>query len=286
MPDVLIPVGNQSSLEHARLKYLEQPDGSHAMAVAVLSSSGGSPVDREIVISTYRARNNGTGYSTGDVITATRVLDVSGSSATQVGSTVWYNESTSATLGAAPTAGHLEIVGQPGLTDAQLRAAPVASTGFAAIGTGTFTRPADTTTYASGDLIANSTTAGSVVPLQVAAARVAAGSFGINRIRMRKTGNGVANALFRVHLFSAAPTVANGDNGVLLTSGSANYIGSVDVDMTRVNVFNDGAAAQADCGFVVALASGQNIWALIEARGAYAPGNAEQFAVLAEVVQN
>jgi hypothetical protein len=36
----------------------------------------------------------------------------------------------------------------------------------------------------------------------------------------------------------------------------------------------------------VALASGQTVWALIEARGAYAPASGETFAVTLEVAQN
>lgn len=158
--------------------------------------------------------------------------------------------------------------------------------GFAAIPTQTFTRPADTTTYAAGDLIANSTTAGSVVPVAISVARVAAGSFLINRVRLSKSSTGVTGASFRVHLFNAQPAVANGDNGALLTSGRASYIGRVDLDMTAATIFNDGCAATADAGFLVALASGQTVWALIEARGAYAPASGETFALTLEVAQN
>jgi hypothetical protein len=158
--------------------------------------------------------------------------------------------------------------------------------GFAAIPSASFNRPADTTAYASGDLIANSTTAGSVTPLSISVARVAAGSFLINRVRLSKNGTGVTGASFRVHLFNVAPTVANGDNAALLTSGRAGYIGRVDFDMTAATIFNDGNAATADAGFLVALASGQTVWALIEARGAYAPASGETFALTLEVAQN
>lgn len=163
---------------------------------------------------------------------------------------------------------------------------PAAVSGYAALAAATFTRPADTTAYASGDLVANSTTAGSVTPLQLTAARVAAGSFLINRVRLRKSGTGTTGASFRVHLFNAAPTVANGDNGVLSMTGSASYIGRVDLDLSASSPFSDGAAAQADANMLVALASGQSIWALIEARGAYTPASGETFQVLAEVAQN
>jgi hypothetical protein len=158
--------------------------------------------------------------------------------------------------------------------------------GFAAIPTQAFNRPANTTAYASGDLIADNVTAGSVTPLAISVARVAAGSFLINRVRLSKSSTGVTGASFRVHLFNVAPTVANGDNGALLTSGRAGYIGRVDFDMTGATIFNDGCAGTADAGFLVALASGQTVWALIEARGAYAPASGETFAVTLEVAQN
>lgn len=155
--------------------------------------------------------------------------------------------------------------------------------------TGTFTRPADTTAYASGDLVANSTTAGSAVAMTLTPARVAAGSFMIRRLQLRKSGTGVTGASFRVHLFRAAPaTITNGDNGVFSVSGAADYIGAFDVTVDRA--FTDGA-----CGFgvpvvgpdmTVKLASGQTIRALIEARGAYTPISAEVFTVTLDTLQN
>lgn len=86
---------------------------------------GGSSVDREIVVSTFRAVAAATGYSIGNTITATRVLDVSGPTVAQVGGTVWFNETTGLELVSAPSAANLELVGATGLTDAQLRATPV-----------------------------------------------------------------------------------------------------------------------------------------------------------------
>ena len=67
-----------------------------------------------------------------------------------------------------------------------------------------FTRPNDTTAYASGDLVANSTTAGSVVPLQIDLGNVAAVGHGITRItraRLTKSGTSPTNANFRIHLY-------------------------------------------------------------------------------------
>lgn len=154
-----------------------------------------------------------------------------------------------------------------------------------------FTRPADTTAYALGDLVANSTTAGSVTPLSWTAARVAAGSFLVRRARAKKSGTSVTNASFRLHLYSASPTCTNGDNGAWLTTVSG-YLASIDLDMSSSNgrVFSDAAAVNgtpnvgSDLG--VKLASGQTMYGLLECRAAYTPGNAEVFTVELELLQN
>lgn len=185
-------------------------------------------------------------------------------------------------------------VTSPGVAGTQAQAVqgvpggvPVPVVGFQAIPTAPFNRPADTTAYAVGDLVANSTTAGSVAPMQLTAARVAAGSFILRRLRLRKSTASLANASFRVHLFNAAPTVANGDNGALSMTGAASYIGAVDITMTQGftdGAFGDGGITAPE--FNIALASGQAIFALLEARAAYAPGLSETFALTAEVLQN
>jgi hypothetical protein len=152
----------------------------------------------------------------------------------------------------------------------------------------TLTRPADTTAYASGDLVANSTTAGSVTPLTLTVANVSGGSFILRSCSLRKSTTSTTNASFRLHLYRSAPTVANGDNGAWSTSGVANYLGAVDITIDRA--LTDGAI-----GFGVPLvgaeksiklASGTDIRALVEARGAYTPGSAETFTAACEVWPN
>lgn len=164
----------------------------------------------------------------------------------------------------------------------------VFSTGGATVvNSANFPRPADTTAYASGDLVANSTVAGSVAPMSIAAARVAAGSGIVRRLLMRKSTVSLTNASFRVHLFSVAPTVANGDNGALSMTGVAGYIGKVDITMDQA--FTDGAFGASDItmgDLQFKLPSGTVLYALIEARAAYTPGNAEVFTLHAEVLQD
>lgn len=148
-------------------------------------------------------------------------------------------------------------------------------------------RPANTTAYATGQLVADNVTAGSVTPFSLTAARVAAGSGVIRKVRLTKTSTGIANAAFRVHFFSAAPTVTNGDGGTFLPNGVANYLGSADITMDRA--LSDGAWGASDVGMTdisFKLSSGTTVYALIEARAAYTPTSAETFTVIVEALQD
>ncbi|HEX8415643.1 MAG TPA: hypothetical protein VF637_17450, partial [Sphingomicrobium sp.] len=89
----------------------------------------------------------------------------------------------------------------------------------------TFTRPADAAAYLVGDLIANSTTAGSVAPMQFAAARINAGTGNIRRARILSSAVTDANQQLRLHLFRNAPTSTVGDNGVF--AGSMNGVAAL-----------------------------------------------------------
>lgn len=164
-------------------------------------------------------------------------------------------------------------------------AVPTVAAGFGAVASANFTRPADTTAYTSGDLVANSTTAGSVVPLSFAdAVRAEGGVSRIERVRLRKSGTSLTNASFRVHLYSASPTVTNGDNGAFLTPIS-DYIGAFDVIMDRA--FSNGAGGAGvpinGPAATFTVPSGTSLFALIEARANYTPANAEVFTCIAEL---
>lgn len=152
--------------------------------------------------------------------------------------------------------------------------------------TAVFVRPADTTAYAIGDLVANSTTAGSVVPLDLPVSRTDSGSVSIERVKLRKSGVSTTNASFRVHLFSAAPTPTVGDNAAFGTSGSNSYLGSTDVVVSQA--FSDGACGFSDANFKsisVRLEAGYSVYGLVEARAAYVPVSAESFTVTLLAVQ-
>lgn len=143
-----------------------------------------------------------------------------------------------------------------------------------------FTRPGDTTAYAAGDLIANSTTAGSVTPFSW----LTTGSrpFVIPAIRLQKTGTSLTSASFRIHLYTAAPTVTTtGDNGVYASNVDSNakwidsYFGAM------VAGHNDGCAVICTPDSLILrqvyFGDPTTIYGLLEARAAYTPANAEVF---------
>lgn len=147
-----------------------------------------------------------------------------------------------------------------------------------------FTRPADTTAYTSADLVANSVTAGSVVPLSFTIdPGGGGGNYFIRRARLKKSGTGVTNASFRLHLYLSSPTAANGDNAAWSTTESA-YIGSFDITIDKA--FTDGAkgvgAPLVGSEVHFNIPPSGIVYGLVEARGAYTPTSAEVFTATLE----
>lgn len=146
-----------------------------------------------------------------------------------------------------------------------------------------FTRPADTTAYAIGDLIANSIVAASVVvPTWPTTSQ--SGGFYLGGVRLLKSGNVLTNATFRLHAFSSVPVITTtGDNGVFSTvvSGMTNWIGSFDGQMLAAG--SDGAAVNCTPteGLVNPIQQGQGlpIWMLLQALAAYTPASGEVFTI-------
>lgn len=143
----------------------------------------------------------------------------------------------------------------------------------------TITRPNDTTAYASGDLVANSTTAGSVTPFQL---YIPYGrGFKLWRTGINKSTATTTNAQFRVHFYKDSPTVANGDNGAF-SSTSSNYLGFQDVDGTAPTFSNNFRAFGSATSITLYMVTDtdQLIYGLLEARAAYTPGAQETFSLV------
>lgn len=164
---------------------------------------------------------------------------------------------------------------------------PVAAGRVVVVTAPTMVRPADTTLYSTGDLVANSTTAGSVVPLEF---DVGGGSGMVRKIRIRtnRTSGGTTSAVFRVYLFRTAPTVAGGDNAAFNPGNAANFIDAMDVVLNEQ--FSDGAANSSNgaAGEInYSLPSGSTkLFGLVRAGAGYTPASAEQISVAIEVLKD
>lgn len=140
------------------------------------------------------------------------------------------------------------------------------------------TRPSDTTAYAIGDLIANSTTAGSVTRLSWTGA-TKTGSGGTGRIVGfvgRKSGT--VAATIRYHFLKTDHAVTNGDNGALvLTSLDVdNYFGYMDVTWgaaENVGSSGESVAKSYDAPLPYVLGSGDTIYCVMQALVAFTPAN-------------
>lgn len=158
-----------------------------------------------------------------------------------------------------------------------------------------FTRPADTTAYTAGDLVANSVTAGSVVPLIFSYANFRTQEISIRNARLRKSNTTVVLAQFVVHLFDGTVplTVTNGDNGAYLVSSSVRgFLGTAAFDLTSgAEIGSDGAIK----GLLSGTFGGANLpavnlgniglQALLVASAAYVPASAEVFELFIDAEQ-
>jgi hypothetical protein len=138
--------------------------------------------------------------------------------------------------------------------------------------TSTFVRPADTTQYAAGDLVANSTTAGSVTPLSFVSPK-GTPSY-IKSVSLYHTDQDATGSTFRVWFLSSSPTVTNGDNGALAGIDAATVLGTVAITADQ-NCGDTYGITAAPAGLAV---SG-TVYAVIEATGTYTPASAETFGV-------
>lgn len=100
--------------------------------------------------------------------------------------------------------------------------------------TATFTTTGSTAAWASNQLIANSATAGSVVPLTFTnACRVVGGSGSIRRAQIQVASDtGFAGQSLVLALYTSAPTFANGDRATWLTNYSG-FIGTIAVTLSQ-----------------------------------------------------
>ena len=150
----------------------------------------------------------------------------------------------------------------------------MSSTGLIKSVSDSFTRPANTTQYTAGDLVANNATAGSVVPLTFATGR---GGIRVKQVAITKTDEtDVTAADFSLHLFASSPTVANGDNGAISYDFSSKF---GDIDFATMVAATDVAWAFSSGLDLNTYTAAGTLYGLIEADGTYTPASAEVFSV-------
>ena len=174
------------------------------------------------------------------------------------------------------------------------------------------TRPGDTTTYAAGDVITDTTTAASVVPLRFPACKRDNGSGVITGGRIIKSSDTTALSAMRLWIFSATPFAAGSfiaDNAalVLTYASMARFVGIIDfttwVDAGSMAVC-EGVASRSVLPFskqyvgdtnspgsaeslgvkgLPAIPASRLLYGILEARAAYVPTNAETFRIWLDV---
>lgn len=150
-----------------------------------------------------------------------------------------------------------------------------------------YAHTASTTAYAYGQLWANNATAGSVTFGTVTVAKANNQACNIIGGILQKSGASTTNAIFRVHLFTAAPTTAVADRGAFQANLTlVNEIGYMDC-----SILNGGS--DVSWGTLSPLynsqistfpvSGAQTLYFAIEVRAAYTPLSAETLTLTLDV---
>jgi hypothetical protein len=147
---------------------------------------------------------------------------------------------------------------------------------------GEFTRPADTTAYAAGDVIGPAATANLAF---AGCSRIAAGSGVILSALVRDDANVATKPTLELWLFSAAPTAVADNAAFAPTEAELDTLIAV-IPFADVYVGNAGAGAAGDSvqqsagvNRAFKLGAGTTIYGVLVVRNAYVPVNAEKFNV-------
>lgn len=155
--------------------------------------------------------------------------------------------------------------------------------------TSVLTRPADTTPYAVGDLVASSTTGGSIVVPSFTATPTAGGTGHLRKARLltNKT-SGMGSIAFLIDFWQAAPTFTAGDNAAYaITTGAAQWLGQIAVGLTQASDGAYGAGTPlVGTALDFDLASGTLIYWTMQTTSIFTPASAQTFTIIPEIVQD
>ena len=153
-----------------------------------------------------------------------------------------------------------------------------------------FTRPANTTSYSTGDVVSNSTSSTTLIDLANAVRANGASGY-IVAVRLFTDKKSITPK-FRVHFWNASNPTASVDNAnmQLLYADLAKYLGYVDLAamITGKDATNSTMSFAANLAVrvpVVAGGSTRSIYALLETLDNFAPANGQKF-TLSVLVDN
>ena len=244
----------------------------------VAATTAGTPINAaqsvalDIGANTYLAAITASGTASLAITTGTGLPAIAGGGSGGGGGTV-----TQGTQGSSSSPWFVQQTGTPPLPTGASTSSPQLTVG------GALTRPSNTTAYAFGALMASSTTAGSIVVPTAAVARANNTVGAIVSVTLAKSSNATTNAIFRIHLFSQAPTFTAGDGGTFQGNfTTTGYLGAFDVSVDQSGTSGTGSVGQgapkigAEVPFTPAGGT-QNIYWVLEARAAYTPTSGETF---------
>lgn len=141
------------------------------------------------------------------------------------------------------------------------------------------TRPADSTTYASGDTISSSTSSPAVILLSSVCD--AGASFCITSIGIQTDEVYTTAQTIRVHVYNAAVTPGNDNAANTSTYASeGDYLGAIDVPYYG-NSGGDGSKGVELSYRIVGSSATGNLWLKLESRSATAPASGQKFKIIA-----
>jgi len=161
------------------------------------------------------------------------------------------------------------------------------ASGAIATPSASLTRPADTTQYAVGDVVADSTTVPGLMIFENAS-RIAGCGGRVTGAKCSKNTATVTNAQFRLYLYNA-PITAIADNAqhALLWANRAKRIGYIDFLLATSGTGSD-CAEDIQQGLnleFIPQADTKTIYGILVALAAYTPGSADQLAVELRIEQ-
>lgn len=154
--------------------------------------------------------------------------------------------------------------------------------------TASYTRPADTTTYAAGDVVADSTSAATILTFSSIARAAGLGGV-IQHAQLIDSAAQTTKPDFELYLFDTAPTMQN-DNAAWAPSDSEmeKCLGRIDFATANFKTGSgNGMIQAANISIPFQCASSVSaIYGILVARNAYVPVSAEKFTVRLHVLQD